>query len=207
MVPEVPAIVTVNAPWVAVLLAVSVSTLEVAEDVGLNAAVTPLGSPVAVKVTLPVNPPVSVTVIVSVTVPLCLRDTEDGEGVRLKPAAVNALTVRAMVVFAVVLPEVPVMVTVTDPPTVAVLLAVNVSTVEVADEVGLNEAVTPLGRPVTANDGLPVNPSTSVTEIVSVAVLPCVTESVDAEGASVNVGVPVPELAPTKVTILCAGSV
>ena len=64
--PEVPVMVTVATPAVAVLLAVSVRTLELVDDVGLNEAVTPLGSPVAVKVTLPVNPPESVTVMVSV---------------------------------------------------------------------------------------------------------------------------------------------
>ena len=77
-----------------------------------------------------------------------------------------------MVVFAVVLPEVPVMVTVTGPPTVAVLLAVNVSTLEVVDDAGLNAAVTPLGILVAVNVTLPVNPPTSVTMMVSVAVLP-----------------------------------
>jgi len=65
-VPEVPVTVIVEVPAVAVLLAVSVSTLEVVEDAGLNAAVTPLGIPVALKVTLPVNGLTSVTVIVSV---------------------------------------------------------------------------------------------------------------------------------------------
>jgi len=79
--------------------------------------------------------------------------------------------VSAMVVVAVVLPEVPVMVTV-EVPAVAVALAVNVSTLELVDEVGLNEAVTPLGSPVAANVTLPVNPFTSVTVMVSVAVLP-----------------------------------
>ena len=77
-----------------------------------------------------------------------------------------------MVVFAVVLPEVPVMVTVTGPPTVAVLLAVNVSTLEVVDDAGLNAAVTPLGILVAVNVTLPVNPPTSVTMMVSFAVLP-----------------------------------
>jgi hypothetical protein len=64
--PKVPLIVTAAEPMVAELLAVSVSTLELVDAVGLNEAVTPLGSPVAVKVTLPVNPPESVTVMVSV---------------------------------------------------------------------------------------------------------------------------------------------
>ena len=186
--PEVPVTVIVKAPVVAVLLAVSVNTLEVAEDVGLKAAVTPLGMPVAAKETLPVNPPMSVTAMVSVPLVPCLMVRVDGEELRLNPDAILALTVSAMVVLAVVLPEVPVIVTVTGPPVVAVLLAVSVSTLEVAEEVGLNDAVTPLGSPVAVNDGLPLKPFTSVTEMVSVAVLPCVTVSVVAERDSVKLG-------------------
>ena len=75
------------------------------------------------------------------------------------------------VVTGVSVPDVPVMVTV-EVPAVAVLLAVNVSTLEVVEDAGLNEAVTPLGRPVAANDTLPVKGLTSVTVIVSVPLLP-----------------------------------
>jgi len=64
--PEVPLMVTVAAPVVAVLLAVSVSTLLPVVGLVPKAAVTPLGRPYAASVTLPVNPPVSVTVMVSV---------------------------------------------------------------------------------------------------------------------------------------------
>ena len=115
------------------------------------------------------------------------------------------VTVSEMVVLAVVLPDVPVMVTLTGPPVVAVLLAVSVSTLELVDDVGLNEAVTPLGSPVAANDTLPLNPFSGVTEMVSVALLPCVTESVDAECESVKLGAPV-EPVPTNVVMLCPGS-
>ena len=55
-VPEVPVMVTVYCPRVAVLLAVSVSTLEPVVGFVPKDAVTPLGSPVAVRVTLPMNP-------------------------------------------------------------------------------------------------------------------------------------------------------
>jgi hypothetical protein len=82
---------------------------------------------------------------------------------------VDGTTVRTMVVVAVVEPEVPVMVTVDDP-TVAVALAVNVITL--VPVVGLvpKVAVMPAGRPVAARVTLPVNPPTSVTVMVSVAV-------------------------------------
>jgi hypothetical protein len=64
--PDTPLIVTVDVPVVAVALAVSVSVLVVVVGFGLNAAVTPFGSPEALKVTLPLKPPVGVTVIVLV---------------------------------------------------------------------------------------------------------------------------------------------
>jgi len=58
-------IVTLTVPVAAVLEAASVSALlpPVVED-GLNVAVTPLGSPVALKDTALVNPPLRVIVIV-----------------------------------------------------------------------------------------------------------------------------------------------
>ena len=54
--PDVPVTVTVAVPIAAVLLAVSVNVLALAEPVGLNDAVTPLGRPDAVKLTLPLKP-------------------------------------------------------------------------------------------------------------------------------------------------------
>jgi hypothetical protein len=81
------------------------------------------------------------------------------------------VTLRVNEVLAVVLPEVPVTVTVYAPAAV-VLLAVRVSTLEVVEDVGLNEAVTPLGRPEVVKATLPVNPPMSVTEIVSVPLAP-----------------------------------
>ena len=86
----------------------------------------------------------------------------------MKPAA---LTVRLIVVVAVVVPEVPVMVTV-EVPAVAVALAVKVSTLVAVVGLVPYATVTPLGKPVAARVTEPVNPPTSVTEIVSVAVLP-----------------------------------
>jgi hypothetical protein len=83
------------------------------------------------------------------------------------------VTVRLIVVVCVKLPEVPVMVTVVGPPTVAVGLAVNVKTLDVVALVGLNDAVTPLGRvEVTAKLTLPVKPFSGFTVIVLVPLLP-----------------------------------
>lgn len=67
-VPLVPVTVTFTVPVVAVLEAVNVSVLVAVVDAGLNAAVTPAGSPLAPRATLRVKPPLGVTVMVSVAV-------------------------------------------------------------------------------------------------------------------------------------------
>ncbi len=54
--PDVPVIVTVAVPVAAVELAVRVSVLLLEAGLGLNTAVTPLGSPAAERVTLPAKP-------------------------------------------------------------------------------------------------------------------------------------------------------
>jgi hypothetical protein len=69
-----------------------------------------------------------------------------------------AFTVRAIVVDAVRLPDVPVMVTVTGPPVVAVPLAVSVSTLVLVAGLVPQAAVTPDGNPVAARVTPPENP-------------------------------------------------
>jgi hypothetical protein len=54
--PDVPVIVTVDVPVVAVLLAVNVNVLALVAPLGLKDAVTPLGRPVADKTTVPLKP-------------------------------------------------------------------------------------------------------------------------------------------------------
>jgi hypothetical protein len=63
-VPEAPDTVTVEVPAAALLDALNVSVLVFVAAVGLNAAVTPVGSPLTEKVTVPVNPFSGVTVMV-----------------------------------------------------------------------------------------------------------------------------------------------
>src|SRR5215467_7982037 len=77
--PDVPVIVMVLVPVVAVLLAVNVRTL--VDVVGLvpNEAVTPLGRAELESVTDPVNPPESVTVIVLVPLVPCFTVRLAGE--------------------------------------------------------------------------------------------------------------------------------
>src|SRR5271157_1034034 len=85
----------------------------------------------------------------------------------VKFGVAGALTVRARVVVATRLPEVPVMVTVTVP-MVAEPLAVSVSVLVPVVLVGLNDAVTPLGRPDAVRLTVPLNPFRSFTVMVLV---------------------------------------
>ena len=62
--PDVPLTVTVTAPVVAALPAVSVNVLVLVVLLGLNDAVTPLGRPDADKLTLPLKPFCGATVMV-----------------------------------------------------------------------------------------------------------------------------------------------
>lgn len=76
-----------------------------------------------------------------------------------------------MVVETLMQPDFPVMVIVAAP-TVAVLLAVSVNTLFAVVGLALQDAVTPLGRPVAASVTLPVNPVKTVVEMVSVTLPP-----------------------------------
>jgi hypothetical protein len=81
--PEVPVIVTVTVPVVAVPLAASVNVLEAVAGLGLNDAVTPLGRPDADRLTLPLNPFCGVIVIALVPLAPCamLKLPGDAESV------------------------------------------------------------------------------------------------------------------------------
>ena len=183
-VPEVPLIVTVALARVAALVAVKVITLVAVAGLVAKAAVTPAGRPVAASVTEPVNPPTSVMVTVLVALAPCATETVAGEGARVKPGA--ALTVSATVIVWVSVPEVPVTVTMTGPPVVAVPAAVSVRTLEpVVVGLGLKAAVTPVGSPAAANVTPLAKPLTGVTVMVSVVLAPCVIATALEAGASV----------------------
>ncbi len=74
---------------------------------------------------------------------------------------------RARVVVTVRLPEVPVIITVTVP-VAAVVLAVKVSVLLAVAGLGLNAAVTPLGKPDAERVTLPLKPFDGVMVIVLV---------------------------------------
>src|SRR5215467_2433584 len=88
--PEVPVMVTVEVPVVAVALAVKVT--ELVDVVGLvpKLAVTPEGRPEADRVTLPVNPPEGVTVMVLLALLPWVTVTLEGDADKEKLAPPDA---------------------------------------------------------------------------------------------------------------------
>jgi hypothetical protein len=130
----------------------------------LNVAVTPLGNPVALKVTLPVNPPLRVMVIV--LAPLAPRFTVKLEGFD-ESVKSCALTVRVNVVVRVNPPPDPVIVTFVVPVAAVLDVAINIETTETGPGGDSNEAVMPLGNPLAFKATTLVNPP--VRAIVTVA--------------------------------------
>jgi hypothetical protein len=177
-VPDLPLTLTLKVPVVAEPLTVNVNVLAVVEEFGLKVAVTPAGRLDAEKLTLPVKPRIGLTVIVDVPVlpRATLRLLGDAERLKFGPG----FTVRAIVVACVRPPDVPVIVTVALP-VVAVLLAVNVSVLVLVVLPGLNDPVTPLGRPEGDRLTLPLKPFCGVTLIVLVPLLPCVIVMLDGD--------------------------
>lgn len=96
-----------------------------------------------------------------------------GAAVIVKLGGDTAFTVSDSVVEFVMLPDTPVMVTVAVP-AVAVLLAVKVNVLVPVALLGLNDALTPLGRPEADRLTLPLNPFCGAMVIVLVPLAPCV---------------------------------
>jgi hypothetical protein len=193
--------VTLTVPVVAVVPTVNVKVLEfvgLEVLVGLKTAATPLGSPEADKLTLPLKPFCGVTEMVLAPLAPWTIDKVAGEAEREKLGTTGAVTVRLIAVVVVKVPEVPVMATLTVP-VVAVLLAVSVKVLEVIVLVvltGLNEAVTPAGKPEADKVTLPLKPFCGVTEMVLVPLAPCTTLILpeEAERKKPGTGPPVGQL-------------
>ena len=95
--PFAPLTVTVNVPPAALLEVVSVRVDAAIEDAGLRAAVTPLGNPLAEKVTLPANPFEGTTFIVEWPVVPAAMFKIAGDAVNVKLGAAVMATARAAV--------------------------------------------------------------------------------------------------------------
>ena len=167
--PDVPVMVTGTDPVVAVLLAESVKELVLVVLPGLNDAVTPLGRPEADRATLPLKPFWALTVMVLMPLEPCVMVRLLGELESVKFG--GGLTVSETVVAFVKLPAVPVMVTLTVP-VAAVLVAVRVNVLVLDVALGLNEAVTPAGRPEAARVTLLLKPFCGLTVMVLAPLAP-----------------------------------
>ena len=167
--PEVPVMVTATVPVVAVLPAASVKVLVLAVLMGLKDAVTPLGRPDADKLTLPLKPFSGLTLMVLVPLAPCAIVKVLGVAVSVKLG--GAVTVREIVVACDKPPDAPETVTVAVP-VAAVLLAASVRVLVPPVPVGLNDAVTPLGRPDADKLTLLLKPFCGVTVMVPVPLVP-----------------------------------
>lgn len=161
LVPEVPVMVRVLGPSWAVLDAVSVSVLSVPFAVvglGEKDAVTPLGSPVTERLTLPVNPYWGLTKTYEVVVVPCpILTLPPPESVN-----VGAYTPSVSVVVALRVPAIPVIVN-GYWPAAAELLTVSVSAPVPVVGLGFQSAVTPFGSPDTPRVTLPEKPYSGCT--------------------------------------------
>lgn len=198
-VPDVPVMLMFEVPAVAVLLAVRVNILDPVVGLGVNTALTPLGSPDAASVTLPANPPMSVTVMVPVVAAPRVTDSVAADAASVKLGVVVLLIVSEMLELAVSAPDVPVIVRL-EVPAAAVLPAVRVSTLEPVVGLVPNDAVTPVGSPDTASVTLPENPPAPCTVTVSVVLLPRATVNAEAAGVIVKLGLVVPGIVSAIVT-------
>src|SRR5215475_10615759 len=191
--PPVPVTVTVAGPRVAALEAVKVITLLVpVTGFEPKLALTPLGNPLALKVTSPVKPPVRVTVIVLVPLAPRLIVRLVGLGESEKSGVCGWFTVRLIVVIRVRPPPVPVTVTVAAP-RVAALEAVKVITLLVP-VTGFEPklALTPLGNPLALKVTSPVKPPVRVTVIVLVPLAPRLIVKLEGLGETEKSGLETP---------------
>lgn len=189
--PETPVMVTVLVPVVALLLAVSVSVLVPVAGFGLNAAVTPLPSPEADKVTLPAKPFDGVMVMVVVPCDDLVMVTLEGDAESVKLPEATAVTVSATVAVCVMLPPVPVTVMVYVPVATVeatAMLMADVPEPGAAIEAGLKLTVTPDGWPEADKAIAELNPPETAVVIVEEPLPPCTTETEPGEAEIVKDG-------------------
>jgi hypothetical protein len=159
MLPEAPATVTLVVPAPAFDAAVNVAALVVAVLDGSNDNVTPVGKPVALRVTLPLNPFFGVTVRVVLALAPAATLKLGPEGAIEKPGA--AVMVRLTGTVALSVPDFPVIVRLVLQ-ALAVEAAVSVRVAAPVEVTAPNAAVTPLGKPAALNVTVPENPFCAV---------------------------------------------
>lgn len=182
--PDVPVTVTVAVPAGAFEAALKFSGMLLPDGVP-HAAVTPEGTPLTETVTEPLKPLCGASVMVLAPLPPGLSVTLDGFAVSVNEADPVIVSVRRALLVSV--PDVPVMVS------VAVVgaadaLTFTVSRLLVVAFWGLNDAVTPAGRPETPRLTVPLKPFCALTVMVLVPLLPGAIDSVDADEDKLNDG-------------------
>src|SRR5579884_2833548 len=161
-------------------------TVLVSAPVRVTDAVTPAGNCDTVTVTVPLNPFCGVAVTVAVPDALGATVRADGCAASVNAGAPATVSVNRMLLVSV--PETPLMVTVAVP-VAAEPLAEIVSVLADCALAGLNEAVTPAGRPDADRSTEPLNPFCGLVVIVVAALAPAVTDSAAGDALSVKPGV------------------
>jgi len=136
------------------------------------------------RVTLP--PLLSVAAFAALVASTMVAANARELGETLIPVA-SGLTVTLTEVAPVKLPDTPEIPTL-NVPVAAEPVAVRVSVLVVVVGLGLNDALTPLGRPEADSVTLPLKPPPSVTVIVVVVLLPCASPTLPGEAASEKPG-------------------
>lgn len=183
--PDMPVMVTVDAPVAAELDDVRVRVLVEVALSALKVAVTPFGTPAAESVTLPWKPLCGATAMMLVTDFPRTRFRLAGVADKVNEGA--AEIVKATRAVPVRLPDVPVIVSVDVDPA-AELLAKIVRTLEVVAFTGLNDAVTPAGSPEMLRFTTPLKPCCGLTVMVLVALAPGARVSVEADADRLKPG-------------------
>lgn len=143
-------------------------------EVGLTLAVGPLGETLVVRLTVPALPLVTAVLMVDVPLAPCAIERLVGLALIEKSLVGGAVTVTVTEVEWVLLPSVPVTVTVyvpvaTEEPT----LTVNVDELPAVTEVGLTLAVGPLGETLVVRLTVPAEPAVTAVLIVEEPLPPC----------------------------------
>ena len=183
--PEVPVTVTVDDVSAAELAAVNVSVLALVVLAGLNAAVTPVGRPETFSATVPLKPYSGFTVIALVLVAPGATLTLVGDAERVNVGGPVTVSVSRTVL--VRLPDVPLIVIVVGP-AAAEAATVSVSVLLVVAAAGLNDAVTPVGRPDAVRFTVPLKPFSGLMVMVLVPVVPGAMESASVDDERPNAG-------------------
>jgi len=148
-------------------------------DAGLKEAVAPVGSPLALSVTLSAAPLVTAVEIVEVALPPCTAETLEGAALIEKSfGGGGAVTVSVTVVACVALGAVPLIVSGYVPGAAVPAPTVSVELPPAVTEVGLSVAVAPAGAPVTVRFTVSAVPLVTAVEMVDVPLAPCASESV-----------------------------